>query len=168
MRAIFEERARGDAFEAVVLRWLTAEPDLGLRSAWRWADWPERVRRGLAASDDGIDLVGEDRDGAPVAIQVKFRSDPDRPITREEAQKSLSFPGVFNRYLVISNAWSRTRSASRGLAEEGRLSWALREELERSEFDWLAALAGPVAPSARIHAPAPPEAGRRRHRCCPD
>lgn len=150
IRALLEERARGTAFEAVVLRWLSSEPDLGLRAAWRWADWPERVRLGLPASDDGIDLVAEDADGAPVAVQVKFRSDPTRPITREEAQKALSFPQVFSRYLMVSNAWDRTRSATRGLAGEGRLSWALREGLERSVFDWLAALAGPVAPATRF------------------
>jgi hypothetical protein len=85
-RALGEERARGDAFEAAVLRWLTNEPELGFRAAWLWAVWPERVRRAMPASDDGIDLVAEDLDGDLVAIQAKFRSNPLRPITREEAQ----------------------------------------------------------------------------------
>ena len=103
-------------------RRIRARPPAG----WCWADWPERARRHLPASDDGIDLVAEDTDGELVAVQVKFRSDPDRPVTREEAQKSLSYPDVFDRYLVVSNAWDRTRSATRGLAGEGRLSWVLR------------------------------------------
>ncbi len=132
IQALAEERARGDAFETAVLAWLPAEPELALRRAWRWADWPERARRHLSASDDGIDLVAEDTDGELVAVQVKFRSDPDRPTTREEAQKSLSYPDVFDRYLVVSNAWARTRSATRGLSGEGRLSWVLREELAAS------------------------------------
>jgi superfamily II DNA or RNA helicase len=148
IRELAEERARGDAFEAAVLSWLTSEPDLGLRAAWRWAEWPERVSRGLPGSDDGIDLVCEDADGGLVAIQVKFRSDLGRPISRDEAQKSLSYPAIFNRYLFVSNAWDRTRSATRGLAGEGRLAWALRSELESSAFDWLASFGIPAAPLA--------------------
>lgn len=149
IRSLAEERARGDAFERAVLAWLTGEPELGLRAAWRWADWPERARRGLPASDDGVDLVAVDADGALVAVQAKFRSDPDRPVRREEVQKALSYPDVFDRYLVVSNAWARTRSASRGLAGEARLRWALREELEASAVDWLSALAGRPEPTAR-------------------
>ncbi len=150
LRTLGEERARGDAFEAAVLPWLTIEPDLGLRAAWHWADWPGRVSRGLPGSDDGIDLVGEDTDGELVAIQVKFRSNPERPIGRQEAQKALSYPEVFERYLLVSNAWDRTRSAVRGLAGEGRLKWALRPELEGSAFDWAAALSRPVVAPARF------------------
>lgn len=149
IRALAEERSRGDAFEAAVLAWLTSEPDLDLRRAWPWPTWPERVRSGLPGSDDGIDLVAEDADGALVGVQVKFRSDAARPITREEAQKSLSFPDDFGRYLLVSNAWDRTHSAMRGLAGEGRLTWALRNELASSAFDWAAALAGPVVAPER-------------------
>lgn len=142
LRSIPEERTRGNAFERVVCTWLTSELEFGFGAAWLWAEWPGRVTRGLPGSDDGIDLVAEDRDGQLVAIQVKFRSDPTRAITREEAQKSLSYGHVFERYLVVSNAWDRTLSARRGLKSDNRLSWVLRPDMLDSTFDWPSALTG--------------------------
>ena len=44
--------------------------------AWKWADWPDRVKtlgKHTRPADDGVDLVAKGRDGRLIAIQCKAR-----------------------------------------------------------------------------------------------
>jgi predicted helicase len=53
-------------------------------------EWPGKLNAGLKG-DKGVDLVAETRDKQLVAIQVKFRRDPNDPVTAPEVQKLDGF-----------------------------------------------------------------------------
>ena len=73
------DKAKGDAFEALVKRYLETSPlyCTKLRHVWLHRQVPARVRQkiNLPAKDQGIDLVAETFDGEYWAIQAKFRTD---------------------------------------------------------------------------------------------
>ena len=67
---------KGTEFEKLWLKLMKGMPDLDVRDAWRWRDWPKR--EGLTemdAGDPGIDLVAETNDGRLIAIQCKCYDD---------------------------------------------------------------------------------------------
>ncbi|HQP89141.1 MAG TPA: DEAD/DEAH box helicase family protein, partial [Thermoanaerobaculia bacterium] len=57
-----------------------------LRNVWPLREVPASVRRtlNLPGPDEGIDLIGETQQGEFWAIQAKYRTDEDRPLTRKE------------------------------------------------------------------------------------
>ncbi len=133
--AISPDRAQGDAWERALCDWINAGGHDDWKRAWLWNDWPERARLGLKG-DKGVDLVAETTDGALVAIQAKFRRDPDAPVTAPEVQKLVgSYRKHFAQFALVSNA----QRASSGVAEAVSPADAmlvLRETLEASPYDW--------------------------------
>jgi predicted helicase len=132
--AIAPDRAQGAAWEDAVCGWINAGGCADWTRAWRWNDWPERARLGLKG-DKGVDLVAETNDGAHVAIQVKFRRDPDDPVTAPEVQKLVgSYRRHFQHFALVSNA----RRVSGGVAEAVGPTDAmvvLREHLKTTPYD---------------------------------
>ena len=65
---------RGRLFEALCLRLMEREADLGVAQAWTWRGWPNREElTGLDGKDIGIDLVALTVEESWVAIQCKHR-----------------------------------------------------------------------------------------------
>ena len=143
--AVTPDRAQGDAWERALCDWINAGRAENWTWAWRWMDWPERARLGLKG-DKGVDLVAETADGERVAIQVKFRRDPDDPVTAPEVQKLVgSYRRHFARFALVSNA----HRASSGVAEAvgpGDAMLVLREQLEMRPYDWDAPRSVPATP----------------------
>jgi hypothetical protein len=75
-------------FERLVQVYLQTEPEYRttLRHVWLLRDVPAPVskRLRLPRADEGIDLIALDRHGEYWAIQAKFRSQRDQPLTRRE------------------------------------------------------------------------------------
>ena len=76
-----------------------------LRHVWLLRDVPAEVRKRLELPhpDEGIDLIARTRHGEYWAIQAKFRSQRDKPLTRREL-------GTFTAWRSIPAATSLWRS----------------------------------------------------------
>lgn len=130
-------RAQGDAWEKALKGWINAGGHPELTKAWMWGEWPGKLKAGLKG-DKGVDLVAETRDKQLVAIQVKFRENPNDPVTAPEVQKLVgSYRKHFTLFALASNAWSATRGVSEAVGEEDAML-ILREQLLESNYDWAA------------------------------
>jgi predicted helicase len=106
----------GRAFERLVQLYLQTEPEYRtiLRHVWTLREVPAQVRKRLALPhpDEGIDLIACTRHGEYWAIQSKFRSQRDQPLTRTELGTftSLAFNTCRNIALaVVAHTCSRPR-----------------------------------------------------------
>jgi len=130
-------RAQGDAWEKALKGWINAGGHPELTKAWMWGEWPGKLKAGLKG-DKGVDLVAETRDKQLVAIQVKFRENPNDPVTAPEVQKLVgSYRRHFTLFALASNAWSATRGVSEAVGDEDAML-ILREQLLESSYDWAA------------------------------
>jgi superfamily II DNA or RNA helicase len=137
LQAITPDRAQGDAWEKALKGWINAGGHPELTKAWMWGEWPGKLKAGLKG-DKGVDLVAETRDKQLVAIQVKFRRDPNDPVTAPEVQKLVgSYRKHFALFALASNAWSATRGVSEAVGDEDAML-ILREQLLGSSYDWAA------------------------------
>jgi superfamily II DNA or RNA helicase len=137
LQAITPSRAQGDAWEKALKGWINAGGHPELTKAWMWGEWPGKLKAGLKG-DKGVDLVAETRDKQLVAIQVKFREDPNDPVTAPEVQKLVgSYRKHFTLFALASNAWSATRGVSEAVGDEDAML-ILREQLLESSYDWAA------------------------------
>jgi predicted DNA-binding transcriptional regulator YafY len=85
---------------------------------WGWKQWPGRAKAGLPRIERGVDLIAEDRAGRLVAIQAKFRNDPDSPVRTGEVQKFVgAYRKHFPRRMLISNASSRARGIKEAVGD---------------------------------------------------
>jgi predicted helicase len=96
----------GRAFDRLVQLYLQTEPEYRtiLRHVWTLCEVPARVRKllELPHPDEGIDLIALDRHGEYRAIQAKFRSERDQPLTRRELGTFTSL--AFNTCRHIARA----------------------------------------------------------------
>jgi len=137
LQAITPDRAQGDAWEKALKGWINAGGHPELTKAWMWGEWPGKLKAGLKG-DKGVDVVAETRDKQLVAIQVKFRRDPNDPVTAPEVQKLVgSYRKHFALFALASNAWSATRGVSEAVGDEDAML-ILREQLLESSYDWAA------------------------------
>ena len=137
LRPITPSRAQGDAWERALKGWINAGGHPELTKAWMWGEWPGKLKAGLKG-DKGVDLVAETRDKQLVAIQAKFREDPNDPVTAPEVQKLVgSYRKHFTLFALASNAWSATRGVSEAVGDEDAML-ILREQLLESSYDWAA------------------------------
>jgi predicted helicase len=86
------------AFERLTQLYLQTVPEYctTLREVWLLREIPADIRQRLnlpGPRDEGIDLIGRTRHGKYWAIQAKFRTEPDKPLTRRELSTftSLAF-----------------------------------------------------------------------------
>ena len=89
---------KGSAFERLTQLYLKTAPEYQtkLQEVWLLRDVPADVRRRLnlpGPRDEGIDLIARTRQGKYWAVQAKFRSDRDKPLSRGELSTftSLAF-----------------------------------------------------------------------------
>ena len=87
-RALSSETEKGRAFERLTQLYLKTAPEYRtkLEHVWLLHEVPAAIRRGLnlPGPDEGIDLLARTRRGEYWAIQAKFRSQRDKPLTRRE------------------------------------------------------------------------------------
>ena len=139
---------KGRAFERLVQLYLQTEPEYRtkLRHVWPLREVPAQVRKRLVLPhpDEGIDLIACTRHGEYWAIQSKFRSQRDKPLTRRELGTftSLAFNTCRNISLAVV-AHTCTRPVSKrhlmrdtveiGLDRWQSLDWSLivGQRLER-------------------------------------
>src|SRR5215831_4869750 len=98
---------KGIAFERLTQLYLQTAPEYRtkLQNVWLLRDVPPDVRRdlNLPAPDEGIDLIARTVGGEYWAIQSKFRSQRDTPLTRRELGTftSLAFNTCNNIALAV-------------------------------------------------------------------
>lgn len=99
---------KGSIFERFVQLYLQTQPAyrMLLRDVWLQRDVPEAVRKAirLPRVDEGADLIARTRRGAKYwTIQVKFRSDPDKPLSLRDVStfRALSFNTCRNISLAL-------------------------------------------------------------------
>jgi superfamily II DNA or RNA helicase len=138
IRALPDGTPQGAAWEEALVRWVNAGGHPDLVKGWGWKQWPGRAKAGLPRIERGVDLIAEDRAGRIVAIQAKFRNDPDSPVKTGEVQKFVgAYRKHFPRRMLVSNASSRARGIKEAVGDtEAEL--VLRTDLSESLFDWIA------------------------------
>ena len=109
-----DERARGRAFEPIVVEVLRSDPIYQTRFAkvWPWREWP-----GRDGNDIGIDIVAQRHDGGLAAIQCKCRPRIDKGEIDSflaDSQRSPSGEPYVERYL-FSTATEWSENAERAL-----------------------------------------------------
>src|SRR5262245_1643909 len=98
---------KGAVFERLTQLYLQTVPEYQseLAHIWPLREVPPQVRKLLAlpALDEGIDFIASTRHGKYWAIQSKFRSQHDRPLTRRELGtfSSLAFNTCNNIELAV-------------------------------------------------------------------
>src|SRR5262249_20938740 len=98
---------KGLAFERLTQLYLQTAPEYRteLQNVWMLHDVSRDIRRrlNLPGSDEGIDIVAVTRNGEYWAIQCKFRSKKDKPLTRRELGTftSLAFNTCNNIALAV-------------------------------------------------------------------
>jgi superfamily II DNA or RNA helicase len=138
IRALPDGTPRGAAWEEALVRWVNGGGHPDLVKGWGWKQWPGRAKAGLPRIERGVDLIAEDRAGRLVAIQAKFRNDPDSPVKTGEVQKFVgAYRKHFPRRMLISNASSRARGIKEAVGD-GEAELVLRTDLSESLFDWIA------------------------------
>jgi predicted helicase len=106
-RALSSETEKGAAFERLTQLYLQTAPEYRtkLKHVWRLREVPADIRRrvNLPGPDEGIDLMARTRRGEYWAIQAKFRSQRDKPLTRRELGPftSLAFNTCNNIALAV-------------------------------------------------------------------
>jgi predicted helicase len=97
-RRLPTEGEKGAAFERLTQLYLQTTPEYQteVEHVWTLRDVPPDVRRSLnlPAPDEGVDLIARTRRGEYWAIQSKFRSQRDKPLTRQKLGTFTSL--VFN------------------------------------------------------------------------
>ena len=132
IRALQEGTPQGAAWEAALVRWVNAGGHPDLVKGWGWKQWPGRAKAGLPRIERGVDLIAEDRAGRLVAIQAKFRNDPDSPVKTGEVQKFVgAYRKHFPRRMLISNASSRARGIKEAVGD-GEAELVLRRVRRRA------------------------------------
>ena len=144
IRALPDGTPQGAAWEAALVGWVNGGGHPDLVKGWGWKQWPGRAKAGLPRIERGVDLIAEDRAGRLVAIQAKFRNDPDSPVKTGEVQKFVgAYRKHFPRRMLISNASSRARGIKEAVGDtEAEL--VLRTDLIESLYNWITAK--PVRP----------------------
>src|SRR5262245_12281692 len=98
---------KGAAFERLTQLYLQTTPEYRaeLRHVWTLREVPPDIckRLGLPSRDEGVDLIACTRHGEYWAIQSKFRSERDKPLTRRELGtfSSLAFNTCSNIELAV-------------------------------------------------------------------
>jgi len=137
------EKDKGDAFEALCIRYLQAEPKYaGLyTSVQKWADWTteQGTDWGLTPQDKGIDLVAITHQGEYHAIQCKFYA-PDHVVSKGDIDSFISASGhkAFSARILIDTTlkpWGN--NAEEMLAHQHVPVMRINlETLENSVIDW--------------------------------
>ena len=102
-----DERARGRAFEPIVVQVLRSDPLYQARFAkvWPWAEWP-----GRDGNDIGVDIVAQRHDGGLSAIQCKCKDRIEKGEIDSflaDSQRSPSGEPYVERYLfTTATRWS--------------------------------------------------------------
>lgn len=144
IRALPEGTPQGAAWEAALVGWVNGGGHPDLVKGWGWKQWPGRAKAGLPRIERGVDLIAEDRAGRLVAIQAKFRNDPDSPVRTGEVQKFVgAYRKHFPRRMLISNASSRARGIKEAVGDT-EAEIVLRTDLIESSYNWITAK--PVRP----------------------
>ena len=141
--AKLDKKQKGDAFERLTQLYLLTKPECQTKLKKVWIcqnDLPGQIRKklNLPTTDEGIDLVAETRSGKYWAIQSKFRSDSDSPLTYKELStfSSLAFThcaGFFEQALVVHTSTKpvRKRKLLGKTTEIGLQRW-----LEMTSENW--------------------------------
>jgi hypothetical protein len=126
---------KGAAFERLTQLYLQTEPEYRtkLKHVWLLGDVPPAIskRLNLPPVDEGIDLIACTRDGEYWAIQSKFRSESDKPLTRRELGTFTSNNIDFALVAHTSSKPVSKRRLMRDTAEIGLDRW---EALDRDAW----------------------------------
>jgi predicted helicase len=153
---------KGAVFERLTQLYLQTVPEYQseLAHIWTLREVPPHVRKHLAlpALDEGIDFIAQTRHGKYWAIQSKFRSQHDKPLTRRELGtfSSLAFNTCSNIELaVVAHTASKPvskRHLMRNTTEIGLDRW---QSLDQEAWSLIVAkLKGrSAAPKARTPMP---------------
>lgn len=82
------EKQKGDLFEELVKAYLQLEPEYAskLKHVWLYREVPQAIAKllKLPATDQGIDLVAETKEGEFWSVQCKYRQDTDHSLNWRE------------------------------------------------------------------------------------
>lgn len=161
-RKLSSTTEKGALFERLTQLYLHAIPEYQaeLQHVWSLSEVPPDVRKLLAlpALDEGIDFIAQTRHGKYWAIQSKFRSQHDKPLTRRELGtfSSLAFNTCSNIELaVVAHTASKPvskRHLMRNTTEIGLDRW---QSLDQEAWSLIVAKLKGRSPAPKARTPRP-------------
>jgi hypothetical protein len=146
---------KGVAFGRLTQLYLQTAPEYRtkLQHVWLLRDVPVDIRRrlNLPAPDEGIDLIARTRSGEYWAIQSKFRSQRDKPLSRRELGTftSLAFNTCNNIALAVV-AHTATKPVSKRHLMRNTVEIGLIPDVQRLDLAYVSCAAGPAKPDGKL------------------
>ncbi|MEI7728541.1 MAG: DEAD/DEAH box helicase family protein [Verrucomicrobiota bacterium] len=154
------EQQKGDLFEQLVKAYLLLEPEYAskLRHVWLQRDVPSAVREKLKlpATDQGIDLVAETRDGEFWAVQCKFRQPTDRSLAWREISTFTGLAFGVCRGFSFGIICSTTERITHVLKDQERIGFCALDVWQGLDAEFFARLRAHLAHQSESLAPLKP------------
>jgi len=135
----FDERHKGDLFEALTKKYLEIDPFYGtyFDKVWMYGEWAQEA--GISKQDTGIDLVARIAEtGEIAAVQCKFYAENAR-LDKPEIDSFLSASGrePFKESYIFSTTDNWTKHASDAIVGRYIPTYVVRvQDLDESGIDW--------------------------------
>jgi predicted helicase len=127
-------KGRGDLFELLTKCYLRLDSKYASEfvNIWLWSDIPPKVKDSLnlPSRDMGIDIVAETKTNKYWAVQCKYRSTKERPLTWREAATSVALSFVGNKFEGLLIAHTSEKLAKIFNRAEGKVIPLSLEEWE--------------------------------------
>lgn len=128
---------KGKLFEGLIKGFLKNDVEYSkrFRSIWLWTEYPRRNNR----PDTGVDIVAKDSRGHYVAIQCKYRSNPESRLSRNDMSEFLAELGTrdYDEGIVFSTVDGLSKNADDNLKRsDKKVVHVGFKDLESSSIDW--------------------------------
>jgi superfamily II DNA or RNA helicase len=160
-------KQKGDAFELLTKHYLQLHPTYmtQLQNVWLLGEVETKVRKklNLPATDEGIDLIAETKDGAYWAIQCKYKEDETKSLTRTELSTFTDLAFGIGQNIELGLVCTSTDKTSHKLKMHGdRLNFCSGEVWRSLDEEFFKRLHKHIKKKAAPLAPLKPRAHQKR------
>jgi superfamily II DNA or RNA helicase len=159
------EKQKGDLFEELVKAYLQLEPEYAskLKHVWLYREVPQAIAKQLKlpATDQGIDLVAETKDGEFWAVQCKYRQDTDHSLTWREISTFTGLAFGVCRGFRFSLICSTTERITHVLKDQERIGFCALDVWQGLDAEFLTRLRAHLARKSEALRPTKPRPHQR-------
>lgn len=154
------DKQKGDLFEELVKAYLQLDPEYAskLKHVWLGPEVPQAILKKLRlpATDQGIDIVAETRDGEFWAVQCKYRQDTDHSLTWRDLSTFTGLAFGVCRGFSFGIVCSTTERITHVLKDQQRIGFCALDVWQALDADFLKRLRAHLAHKAALLKPLKP------------